>query len=255
LGNFGEDAGFSGAGAGTEGDDTDDVIGAMSVGADEGAARVTHAGGPAPGLAESDNVLGKSAVLSQKLLGAPDSTGHLLETVGESLRITLDQSPSGEDAVLGSTVVLASGRQASGSSVGALEIDGVFKLQKGDVVVELSADVVSLVDMDLGDSKVFLGAIMSFQVMFADTDGVGHRVLGLSKAVSSAKNVLISDQGSTADMTVHSKAKGDLPRELARASVFAVDDTASGAFLTALLEGRGGGNQHQEQANGLHCDF
>jgi len=178
LRNLGEDAGSSGAGAGTEGDDADDIVGAAAVGADEGAARVTHAGGPAlAGLAESDNVLGKLAVLFQKLLGAPDSAGDLLETVSESLRITLDQSPSGEDAVLGSTVVLARGRHASGSSVGAVEVDGGSKLQKGDVVVELSADVVFLVDMDLGDSEVFLGAIRSLQVMFADTDGVGSGVL------------------------------------------------------------------------------
>jgi len=74
--------------------------------------------------------------------------------------------------------------------------------------------------------------------------------------VSSAENVLVSDQGSTADVAaVHSKAEGDLPRELAMPSVIAVDDTASGTFLSALLEGRGGGNQHQEQANGLHCDI
>ena len=50
----------------------------------------------------------------------------------------------------------------------------------------------------------------------------------------------LSDQGSTADMTIHSKAKGDLPWELARASVLAVDDTASGAFLTALCNCRVG---------------
>ena len=78
LRNLGEDAGSSGAGARTEGDDADDIVGAAAVGADEGAARVTHAGGPAlAGLAESDNVLGKLAVLFQKLLGAPDSAGDL----------------------------------------------------------------------------------------------------------------------------------------------------------------------------------
>ena len=60
--------------------------------------------------------------------------------------------------------------QKSLTSVGAVEVDGGSKLQKGDVVVELSADVVFLVDMDLGDSEVFLGAIRSLQVMFADTD-------------------------------------------------------------------------------------
>ena len=60
--------------------------------------------------------------------------------------------------------------QESLTSVGAVEVDGGSKLQKGDVVVELSADVVFLVDMDLGDSEVFLGAIRSLQVMFADTD-------------------------------------------------------------------------------------
>jgi len=256
LGNLGEDAGSSFAGAGTEGDDADDVIGATSVGADERTARVTHASGPVlAGLAESDDVLGKAAVFSQKLFGAPDSSGDLLKTVGESLWITPDQSPSGKDAVLGSTVVLARGRHASGSGVGAVEIDGLRELQKGDVVVELCADVVFLVNVDLGDSEVLLCAIEFQQLMLADANGVGPGVLAMSEAVSGAKNVLLSDQGSAADVTIHSEAKGDLPREFAVTSVFAVDDTASGAFLTALLEGRSGGNQHQEQANRLHRDF
>ena len=40
---------------------------------------------------------------------------YLLETISEGLRVTLDQAPSREHAVLGSTVVLASGRHAGGS--------------------------------------------------------------------------------------------------------------------------------------------
>jgi len=256
LGNLGEDAGFARAGAGTEGDDTDDIVGAAAVGADEGAARVTHAGGPAlAGFTESDNVVGKAPVLSEELAGAPDFAGDLLETVGEGLRVTLDQSPSGEHAVLVSTVVLAGGGHASGSSVGSREVDGLSELHEGDVVVELFGAVVALVDMDLGDSEVFLGAITSLQVPFSNTDGVGGGVLGLSEAVSSAENVLVSDEGTTANVTVSSEAKGDLPGELAVASVNAVDDTASAAFLSALLVSRSGGDQHQEQTNGLHFDL
>ena len=78
LRNLGEDAGFARAGAGTEGDDTDDIVGAAAVGADEGAAGVTHAGGPAlAGFTESDNVVGKAPVLSEELAGAPDFAGDL----------------------------------------------------------------------------------------------------------------------------------------------------------------------------------
>jgi len=256
LGNLGEDAGFARAGAGTEGDDTDDIVGAAAVGADEGAAGVTHAGGPAlAGFTESDNVVGKAPVLSEELAGAPDFAGDLLETVGEGLRVTLDQSPSGEHAVLVSTVVLAGGGHASGSSVRAGEVDGLSELHEGDVVVELLGAVVALVDMDLGDSHVLLGAVTSLQVPFSNTDGVSGGVLGLSEAVSSAEDVLVSDEGTTADVSVTTEAKGDLPGELAMAGVDAVDDTAAAAFLSALLVGRSGGDERQEQANGLHFEI
>jgi len=253
LGNLGEDAGFARAGAGTEGDDTDDIVGAAAVGADEGAAGVTHAGGPAlAGFTESDNVVGKAPVLSEELAGAPDFAGDLLETVGEGLRVTLDQSPSGEHAVLVSTVVLAGGGHASGSSVGSREVDGLSELHEGDVVVELFGAVVALVDVDLGNLEVFLGAITSLQVPFTNTDGVGSGVLGLSEAVSSAEDVLVSDEGTTADVSVTTEAKGDLPGELAMAGIHAVDDTAAATLLSALLVSRSGGDERQEQANGLH---
>merc|ERR1712126_620217 len=216
--DFGEDAGFAGAGAGSERSNADDVVRAGTVGADEGSAGVAHAGRPAlAGFAKADDVIGKAPVLSQKLAGTPDSAGDLLETISEGLRVTLDQAPSREHAVLGSTVVLASGSQAGGSSVGAREVDGLSELHEGDVV-ELFGAVVALVDMDLGDSEVFLGAITSLQVPFSNTDGVGGGVLGLSEAVSSAEDVLVSDEGTTANVTVSSEAKGDLSGELAVAS-------------------------------------
>ena len=63
--------------------------------------------------------------------------------------------------------------QESLTSVGAVEVDGGSKLQKGDVVVELSADVVFLVNVDLGDSEVLLCAIEFQQLMLADANGVG----------------------------------------------------------------------------------
>merc|ERR1712198_79629 len=123
--DFGEDAGFAGAGAGSKRNNADDVVGAGTVGADEGSAGVAHAGRPAlAGFAKADDVIGKAPVLSQKLAGTPDSAGDLLETISEGLRVTLDQAPSREHAVLGSTVVLASWSQAGGSSVGAREVDG-----------------------------------------------------------------------------------------------------------------------------------
>merc|ERR1712126_369844 len=236
--DFGEDAGFAGAGAGSERSNADDVVRAGTVGADEGSAGVAHAGRPAlAGFAKADDVIGKAPVLSQKLAGTPDSAGDLLETISEGLRVTLDQAPSREHAVLGSTVVLASGSQAGGSSVGAGEVDGLSELHKGDVVVELFGAVVALVDVDLGDGKVLLGAIASLQVPFTDTDGVGGGVLGLTEAVGSAEDVLVSNEGTTADVSVTTEAKGDLPGELAMAGVDAVDDTAAATFLSALLVG------------------
>ena len=57
-------------------------------------------------------------------------------------------------------------------------------------------------------------------------------------------------------MSVSSESEGDLPGELAVAGVDAVDDTAAGALLAALLESRGGGNQKQDQTKSrLHSDF
>jgi len=255
LGNFGEDAGFAGAGAGSEGDDTDDVVVSAAVVADEGSAGVAHAGGPASGFTESNDVVGKRPVLSEELACAPDSAGDLLETIGEGLRVAFDQSPSREHAVLVSTVVLAGGRHASGSGVGAGEVDGLGELHESNVVVELLGPVVALVDVDLGDGEVFLGSVTVLQVPFSNTDGVGSGVFGLSETMSGAKDVLFSDEGSTADVAVSSETKRDLPGELAMASIHAVDDTASTAFLAALLESSGGGDQDQEQANGFHFDF
>merc|ERR1719210_1389736 len=251
--DFGEDAGFAGAGAGSERNNTDDVVGARTVGADEGSAGVAHAGRPAlAGFAKADDVIGKAPVLSQKLAGTPDSAGDLLETISEGLRVTLDQAPSREHAVLGSTVVLASGRHAGGSSVGAGEVDRFSQLHEGNVVVELFGAVVALMDVDLGDSKVLLGAIASLQVPFTNADGVRTGVLGLTEAVSSAEDVLVSNEGTTADVSVTTEAKGNLPGELAMAGIHAVDDTAAATLLSALLVSRSGGDERQEQANGLH---
>ena len=78
LRDFGENSGFAGASSGSEGDNTDDVISAAAVGADEGSAGVAHAGGPFAGLAESDDVVGKAPVLSLELRRAPDSAGDLM---------------------------------------------------------------------------------------------------------------------------------------------------------------------------------
>jgi len=255
LRDFGEDAGFAGAGAGSEGDNADNVVSAGSVVADEGSAGVTHAGGPFAGFAETDNVVGKAVVLAEELTGTPDSAGDLLETVGEGLGPTFDQSPSGEDAVLAATVVFAFSGQASGASVGAVEVDGGGELHEGDVVVELFAFVVSFVDMDLGDSVVFLGAITSLQVPFAGADGVSAGVLGLSEAVSGAEDVLVSNEGSTADVAVSSEAEGDLPGELAVAGINTIDDAAARALLAASLESRCGGDQSEENTNSLHYDL
>merc|ERR1711875_17591 len=95
-----------------------------------------------------------------------------------------------------------------------------------------------LVDMDLGDSVVFLGAITSLQVPFAGADGVSAGVLGLSEAVSGAEDVLVSNEGSTADVAVSSEAEGDLPGELAMAGINTIDDAAARALLAASLESR-----------------
>jgi len=255
LRDFGEDAGFAGASAGSEGDNADNVVSAGSVVADEGSAGVTHAGGPFAWFAETDNVVGKAVVLAEELAGTPDSAGDLLETVGEGLGPTFDQSPSGEEAVLAATVVFAFSGQASGASVGAAEVDGGGELHEGDVVIELFAFVVSFMDMDLGDSVVFLGAISSLQVPFAGADGVSAGVLGLSEAVSGAEDVLVSNEGSTADVAVSSEAEGDLPGELAVAGINTIDDAAARALLAASFESRCGGDQSEENTNSLHYDL
>jgi len=81
--------------------------------------------------------------------------------------------------------------------------------------------------MDLGDSKVNLGVIIFLQVPFTDTDFVCGEVLAFIEAVGSAEDILISNEGTTADVSViikRSEAKRDLPGELAMASIKAVDD-------------------------------
>jgi len=68
--------------------------------------------------------------------------------------------------------------------------------------------------------------------------------------VSGAKNVLVSDESTSADMSISAEAKGDLPGELSVSGINAVNNTASGSLLTALLESRSGGDQkHDERAN------
>ena len=56
------------------------------------------------------------------------------------------------------------------TSVGAGEVNGLGELHEGDVVVELFGAVVALVDVDLGDLEVLLGAITSLQVPFTNAD-------------------------------------------------------------------------------------
>jgi len=211
FGDFGEDAWLAGAGAGSEGDDADDVVGAGSVVADEGSAGVAHAGGPATGLAEADDVVGKLVVLAEELTSAPDSAGDLLETIGEGLRVTSDQSPSGEDAVLATAVVLVSGGHAGGASIRSGEVDWAGELHEGDVVVELFGTIVALVNVDLRDGKVLLGTVLSLQVVLANANGVGAGVLSLAEAMGSAEDVLVSNESSTANVSVSSETEGDLP--------------------------------------------
>jgi len=255
LRDFGEDAGFAVARAGSKGDNANYIVSAISIVADKGSAGVTHAGGPNAGFSKTNNVVRKAVVLAEEIRGTPDSAGDLLETVGEDLGITFDQSPSGENAVFGATVVFSNSGQAGGASVGAIHVDGSSELQEGDVVVELFALVVLFVDMDLGDSVVFLGAITSLQVPFAGADGVSAGVLGLSEAVSGAEDVLVSNEGSTADVAVSSEAEGDLPGELAVAGINTIDDAAARALLAASLESRCGGDQSEENTNSLHYDL
>jgi len=254
LGDFGEDAGLSRAGARSERHDSDDIIGARTVGADEGSAGVSHAGRPFAGLAESNNVVGKAVVLSPQLRSAPDAAGDLLELIGEGLRVTSDQSPSGEHAVLVVAVVLASSGQASGSSIRSGEVDWFGELHESDVVVELFWVVVSLVNVDLGNVHVNFGAITSLQLPLAGTDFVHAGVLGLSEAMGSAENVLVSDEGSSANVSVSSETEGDLPRELAVSGINTVDDTAPTSLLAASFKSRCGGDQNQKQADSLHLE-
>jgi len=255
LRDFGEDAGFAGAGAGSKRNNADNVERAKIVSANKRSTGVTHAGRPFAGFTKTDNVVRKAVVLAEELTGTPDSASDLLELVSEGLGPTFDQSPSGEDAVLGAAVVLGGSRQASGASIGGVEVDGGGEFHESDVIVELFAHVVSVVDMELGHFVVFLGAIISLQLPFADADGVSAWVLGLSEAVGGAEDPLVSNEGSAADMAVSSKAEGDLPGELAMASRNTTDDAAASSLLAASLESRCGGDQSEENTNSLHYDL
>jgi len=254
LRDLGEDAGFAGASSGSERDDTDDVIGTAAVGADEGTAGVSHAGRPSANFTESDNVVWKRPVLTTESRSGPDLSGDLLETVGKELRVTSYQAPSREHALLVSAVVLALSGQASGSSIRSGEVDWFGELHEGDIVVELFWAVVAFVNMNLGNSEVFLGPVAALQVVFANTDGVTAGILGLTEAMGGAEDVLVSDEGSTANVSVSWDAEGDLPWEFAVTGIDTTDDTASTSLLSALLESRGGGDQNQKQADGLHLD-
>ena len=66
----------------------------------------------------------------------------------------------------------------------------------------------------------------------------------------------VSDECSAADVSVSAEAEGDLPGKFAVTGVDAVDDATSAAFLAALLESGGDGNQKQDQAKSkLHSVF
>merc|ERR1712002_995838 len=109
--------------------------------------------------------------------------------------------------------------------------------------------------VDFRDSVVFFRAISSLQMPFSDTDRVSVGILGLSKAVSGAEDMLLSDEGSATDVSISSEAKGDLPGEFAVAGINTIDDTATSSLFSARLKSRGGGDQDEEQANNLHRDF
>jgi len=191
------------------------------------------------GLSESNNVIGKGPILSGKSFGGPDLAGDLLKTIGKGLRITLNQSPARQHAVLGGTVVLASRGQTGGSGIRSVEVDGFSELHESDVVVELLGVVVRLVDVEFRELVVVLSSVGSLQVPFADADRVGGRIFSLSKAVSSAKDPLVSNEGATADVSVTAETEGNLPREFTVTSIDTVDDTATGSLLATLGIGRG----------------
>ena len=187
--DFGEDAGFAGAGAGNEGTDPYDVI-AAPVGADEGSTKVGKAGRPFARFAESDHMVGKRRVLTLESAGGPDLAGDLLETVGESLRVAFDQTPTREHAVLSSTIVLASRRQACGAGIGSGEVDRFGQLYEGDIIVEL-LEAEFLVDMDFRDGVDFFGSILRSQVPFTNVNRVDSGIQAVSKATGGAEDILL----------------------------------------------------------------
>ena len=77
LRDLGEDAGFAGASSGSERDDTNNVVGAAAVGADEGTAGISHAGRPSANFTEADNVIWKRPVLPTESRSGPDFSGDL----------------------------------------------------------------------------------------------------------------------------------------------------------------------------------
>merc|ERR1712002_568567 len=81
---------------------------------------------------------------------------------------------------------------------------------------------------------------------------VGAWVLGLSEAVSSAEDILIADESSSADVAIAAVAEGDLPGEFTVTGINTVDDAAARSLLATLLESRGHGDDDEETEQSLH---
>jgi len=172
-GDLREDAGSTFASSGAERNDADDVISAFLIGADERTAGIAHASRPLVRLAKPNNVWRQErSIFSSQIFLSPDFAFNLLKLVGQSLRISFDESPSGQDAVLVTAIIIGGLWHASGTCIGSDEVDGLLQLQQGDVVRELLGRVVVFVNVDLFNSEVILRGVIGLQMPFPNSDPI-----------------------------------------------------------------------------------
>jgi len=258
VGDFGEDAGGSGAGASAPGDDAHDVeLAGLGLGwADEGTAGVAHASRAAH-RTESDHTgpdhLGPTGL---QVRVRPDLALKLLKGVGHVSR-RLDETPAGEPTSFGAVVVVSFVGHAGGAGVSGGEVNVFGQLDQSHVVLNLVGSVEFRVNDDLLDLDVFFGSVVIVLVPFSDADAEFGGVLGHTEAVSGAKDPAGSDEGTSANVLFlvvegGSVSERNLPWKFSVGSWETVDDTASGSLQTALLERQSGRHEGGQDDQNLH---
>jgi len=261
VGNFGEDSRLSLAGAGSPGNNSDNVeLSGLGFGwADERAAGISHASRGVVGTESDHTRLNHIGPTGLQVGIGPDLALKLLELVGH-VSWWSDKTPTGKPASLGAMVVFASVGHASGAGVRSREVNVFGQLDQSDVMLDGVGLVKFGVDDDLGNGDINFGAVIVSLVPFANANSEVGGSLRLSEAVSSAEDPARGDQSTSANMlfleeSEGGKSEGDLPRELAVSGGKPIDDAASGSLLAAGLEGGGAshdGDQHDQDLH-LRC--